>query len=232
VNVYQVLLGFLIMFTANIMAGTFDDISRALIAHLPSLDATAKKLETVYNEQVLALSNLSSWPEFLMALVIMAFVPALFEEMFFRGAVQNLFVKWWRKPLLAIIVTSLLFSLIHGSIYLFVSRAILGFVLGLMYFKTKNIWVNVIAHFLNNAIAVAQLFSMSQSKTKMDVSKLDPKLEWWFGIIALGMLVFLFRFLQRYSVKNIFKINAKEQLLLAESTSNPFAKNETNELGH
>lgn len=232
VNLYQVLIGFLLMFTANIMASSFDEVSRMIVAHMPSLDAMAKKLEAAYNENVLALSNLSSWPEFLMALVIMAFFPALFEEVFFRGAIQNLFVRWWKRPIIAIIAASLLFSLIHGSVYLFISRTILGFVLGLMYYKTKNIWVNVIAHFLNNAIAVAQLFAMSHSKQKMDVSKMDPKMEWWYAIIALGILVFLFRFLQRYSIKNIYKIDAKEQLLLAESTTNPFAKTETNELGN
>lgn len=232
INVYQCLLGFLIMFTANIMAVSLEDLSKSLIAHLPSLDALAKEMETAYNDQVLVLSNLKSWPEFLTALVIMAFFPALFEEIFFRGALQNLLIRWWKLPLVAIIVTSLLFSLIHGSVYLFISRAVLGFVLGLMYFKTKNIWVNVIAHFLNNAIALAQLFSLGLAKHKMDPANIDPKVDWWFGIIAVGILFFLFRFLDRYSIKNRMKINTREQLLLAETTSNPFAKNETNQLGN
>ncbi|MFT3909126.1 MAG: CPBP family intramembrane metalloprotease [Ferruginibacter sp.] len=232
VNIFQIALGFLIMFTANIMAAPLAEMTKALLVHLPSLDSYARQLETIYNDQVVVLSNLKSWPEFLMALAIMAFFPALFEELFFRGAMQNFFVKWWKQPLIAIIVTSLVFSLIHSSIYLFISRAVLGFVLGLMYFKTKNIWVNVIAHFLNNAIALAQMFSMSNSKEKIDVSKLDPKVEWWFAIIAIGVLVFLFRFLDRYSVKNTFKINAKENLLLAETTSDPFTNNQPNQLGN
>ncbi len=231
-NVYQVLLGFLIMFTANIMAAPLQEITKAILVHLPSLDATAKSMETLYNDQVLALSNLTSWPEFLMALLIMAFFPALFEEVFFRGAVQNLFVKWWKKPILAIIVTSLLFSLIHGSIYLFISRAVLGFSLGLLYYKTKNIWVNVVAHFLNNAIALSQLFAMGLAKQKMDPSAIDAKVEWWFAIIAMGVLFFLFRFLEKYSARNKMKIEAKEQLLLREAVSNPFAKNETNQFGN
>ena len=230
VNAYQLILGFLIMFTANVLAAPLQEISKALLIHLPSLNAIAKELETAYNEQVIVLSNLKSWPEFLMALLIMAFFPALFEEVFFRGAMQNLFVKWWKQPLVAIIVTSLLFSLIHSSVYLFLSRAVLGFVLGLMYYKTKNIWVNIIAHFLNNAIAVAQLFAISKSGDKIDMSTLDPKIEWWFGIIAVAVLFFLFRFLDRYSRKNRERINAKEQLLLAANTSNPFAKTEMNEL--
>jgi hypothetical protein len=232
INLYQVLLGFLIVFTAGIMASPLGDLTKAILVHFPSWDASAKKLDDIYNEQALIMSNLKSWPEFLIGLFIMAFLPAMFEEVFFRGAMQNFFVRWWKRPIIAIIVTSLVFSLVHSSIYLFLTRAALGFVLGLMYYKTKNIWTNIIAHFLNNAIVLAQLFSMSNSKEQLDMSKVDPKIEWWLGIIAAGILVFLFRFLNKYSVKNIFKINAKEQLLIAETSSNPFAKNETNKLGN
>lgn len=231
-NFFQVIIGFLILFTCTVLGAALGDISKTIIAHLPSLDAYARKLENLYNDQVLVLSNLRDWPEFLMAIVVMAFFPALFEEVFFRGVVQNLFVKWWKKPLLAIIATSLLFSLVHGSVYLFLTRAVLGFALGMMYHRTKNIWTNVIAHFLNNAIALVQLFAMSRSKQKVDISKLDPKLEWWYGLIAIAVLFFLFRFLDRYSAKNIYKINAKENLLLAEHTSNPFTKHETNQVGN
>ena len=223
VNGYQVVIGFLIIFAANIFAAPLADFSKAVVANFPSLDATARQLEATYNEQVLALSNLKSWPEFLMALFIIAFFPAMFEEVFFRGALQNLLEKWWRNPFLAILVTSLLFSFIHLSIYLFLSRAVLGFVLGVMYHKTKNIWVNIIAHFLNNAIAVGQLFYMNQQNQKLDISKLDPKVDWWYGVIALLALVFLIRMLEKYSKQNRADIDAKEQLLLSRHTpANPF----------
>ena len=99
----------------------------------------------------------------------------------------------------------------------------LGFVLGLMYHKTKNIWVNIIAHFLNNAIAVAQLFYMNQQNQKLDISKIDPKVDWWYGIIALIGLVFLVRLLEKYSKQNRVNIEAKEQLLLSRhNPANPF----------
>ena len=229
INAYQVLIGFVIIFFANILAAPLEDISKALIIHLPSLDSMAKDLENSYNDQVVALSNLKSWPEFIMAIFIMAFFPALFEEVFFRGAVQNLLVKWWKAPLLAIVFTSLLFSLIHMSIYLFFSRAVLGFVLGLLYHKTRNIRVNVIAHFLNNAIAVTQLFVMSNQKQKMDIGKLDPKVPLWVGFIALVFLFFLFRLLNKYSFRNREKVNTQEQLMLAkENVYDPFANTENN----
>lgn len=213
-NGYQIVIGFFIIFAANVMAAPLADISKTIIAHFPRLDIMAKNMEDAYNAQVLALSNLKSWPEFLMAIVIIAFFPAMFEEVFFRGAMQNLLVRWWKNPLIAILFTSLLFSLIHVSVYLFLSRAVLGFVLGLLYHKSKNIWVNIIAHFLNNAIAVTQLFYMSKSAEKLDLNKMDPSYPWWIGVLALGFLIFLFMLLNKYSLQNRLRIETQEKLLI------------------
>jgi hypothetical protein len=68
---------------------------------------------------------------------------------------------------------------------------------------------------------------MSQQKEKPDISKLDPQVPWWAGLVVLGLLIFFFRLLNRYSVKNREKILAKEQLILAsENIYDPFTKNE------
>ena len=93
-----------------------------------------------------------------------------------------------------------------------------------MYYKTKNIWVNIIAHFLNNAIAVIQMFVLSGKKESIDISKLDPKVDWWVGFLAVAVLVMLFKYLHRYSEDNKMKIYAREQALLVnENIGNPLA---------
>jgi hypothetical protein len=223
-NVFQILLGFLIIFTANIMAGPLQELSEKIVIHFPKLNNVAKSLENAYNDQIIMLSHLSGIGDFISALIIMAFFPALFEELFFRGAIQTLLVKWWKKPLLAIIVTSVVFSLIHMSVYLLLSRIVLGFVLGWMFHQTKNIWINTIAHFLNNAIAVSQMYVLSFRKEKIDISKLDTQVDWWVGIIAIVVLFALFKFLNRYTEKNRMKIIAKEQsFLITENTAAPFS---------
>ncbi|MBC7866442.1 MAG: CPBP family intramembrane metalloprotease [Gloeobacteraceae cyanobacterium ES-bin-316] len=216
-NGWQILVGFFIILFANLLASPLADLTKFVLSNFPSFNAYAQNLEDLYNEQVLALSNLKSWGEFILAVFIMAFFPALFEELFFRGAMQNLFVKWWKKPLLAIMVTSLIFSLIHYSVYLFLSRAVLGFVLGLLYYKTKNIWVNIVAHFLNNTIAVAQLFYLSGRKEKLAVDKLDPEVPWWLGLVSLVVVYFLFWLLQKISEQYKARILAREQVLVAEA---------------
>ena len=221
-NWKQVVLAFALIFLANIVAGPLADFSRWAVDHFPAMKGTAKQMEDTYNQQVQAMSNLTGWGEYLMAIIIMAFLPAMFEEMCFRGAMQNIFTRWWHRPLLAILVTSIIFSFIHMSIYLFMSRIVLGFVLGLLFFKSQNIWVNIIAHFLNNAIAVTQLFYVSRftPKDKIDLSQLDPKVEWWGGLLALAAMVYLFKLFDKISAENRARIEATEHVLTEQA--NPF----------
>ncbi len=220
VNVFQLLLGFMLIFTAAIAASPLADLTKAVVAHFPQIDKMANNMEILYNKQAAALSNISNLKEYIIGLFIMAFFPAMFEEVFFRGALQNLFTKWWRSPLLAITVTAIIFSLIHMSIYLFLSRMLLGFVLGLMYHQTKNIWVNIVAHFINNGIVLTTIFVMKMKNQPVNMDKLDPSVHWSIGLIGILILAGFFVILNKYSAKNRLKIEAKENLLLAEA--NPY----------
>ncbi len=213
----QIALGFLLIFTANLVASPLADMSKSIVAHFPSINAAAIKMEAAYAKQLVAMSNLNSVGSYILALFIIAFFPAVFEELFFRGALQNLLVKWWKAPLVAIIFCSLIFSLIHGSIFLFLSRFILGLILGLLYHKSKNIWVNIVAHFLNNGIAVTAMYVMSKDGKPIDPAKLDPTMPWWVAIIGVAALIALFYLFDKKSKDNVTAINLKEQVLLAES---------------
>ncbi len=219
INGFQIMIGFLVMFSANLMAEPLADFSKWLVGHFNQLNALALSLEKTYNEQVMIFSKMNGASDLFLSLFIMAFLPALFEEVFFRAALQNLLVNWWKKPMLAIAVSSLLFSLVHGSIFLFLSRAILGFALGLLYYKSKNIWVNIIAHFLNNGIIVVMMFIFSLQNKKIDVNDVELKTEWWFVFLAGGLLFVLFRLFNRYSEKNLVMIQNKQNQIQSEVES-------------
>lgn len=223
INIRQIGIGFVLIFFANIIAAPLSDLTKQVVSHFPSFNQFAASLEDQYNKQVNLLSNLKSWTEFIVAVFIMAFLPAFFEELFFRGAMQNLFTKWWKNAFLAILVTAVFFSLIHASVYLFISRMILGIVLGAMFYQTKNLWVNIIAHFLNNFIALCQMFYISRSGKPVNADKLDPKVDWWVALLALAAIVFLLRLLAKYSKTNLQKISGREaQLRERFNTSHPF----------
>lgn len=226
-NVQQLIIGFALIFFANLIATPMADLTKSFVAGFPELNQIAISLEDDYERQVKVLANLTGWGEFIMALIFMALLPALFEEMFFRGTIQTLFERWWGKPILAIVVTALIFSLIHASVFLFMSRVVLGIVLGLLYYKTRNLWVNTFVHFANNALAAAQLFWYNQTHTEVKLDEIDPRLPWWTILPTLMLTFGGFYWINRYSKNNRLRIAEKEKALTEmESTGNPF-KNTT-----
>lgn len=209
----QVIVGFVLLFCANLVAQPLADLSKVIVSYFPELLKKAESLEKIYNEQVALMSNLKSWSEFIIAVFIIAFFPALFEEMFFRGALQSTLQRWWKSPVAAILVSSIIFSLIHLSIYLFLSRVLLGIGLGWIFYKSRNIWVGTAVHFLNNTFALIQIFALSKADKKIDVSKLDADLPWWAIAVSFVFLIgsaYLFKII---STNNSEKIRVKEVLL-------------------
>lgn len=212
-NVLQLLVVFFIMVFANAMAGPFEDISKAALKYFPAMDSAAKAAEELYAQSVKSMSNLKDWGQFIIATVVIAFVPAIFEEMLFRGAVQNLIERWTRKPLLAIFIASVLFSLVHGSYYLFLSRFVLGAALGLIFYFTKNIWVSIFAHFFNNLTALAFLFYSNLHNKAAEINQQETKLPIWSIIITAAVLYGLFLMLVKMSKENRNRIGLKENLV-------------------
>jgi hypothetical protein len=147
-------------------------------------------------KQVLVLSHMSGIPDLLFSLLVMALAPAIFEEVFFRGGLQQMMTKVTGKAILSIIVTSLIFSAIHFSFYGFLSRFALGIVLGFLFFESKNIWVPILAHFLNNAIAVIQIYILRMQGKSIEDS-MDDKFPLWVLFIALPAVFYLFNFFKK-----------------------------------
>lgn len=225
-NLRQLLIGFALIFFANLIAAPLADLTKSVVAGFPEINELARQMEDDYERQVKVLANLTGWGEFIMALIFMALLPALFEEMFFRGTLQTLLERWWGKPILAIIVTSILFSLIHASVYLFLSRIILGVVLGMLFYFTRNLWVNTFVHFANNALAAAQLFWYHQTQTEVNLDEMDPSLPWWTLIPTLLLTIGGFYWINLYSKNNRLRIAEKEQALIEEEKKhNPFKNN-------
>jgi membrane protease YdiL (CAAX protease family) len=216
-NVKQVAIGFLIILTANYFAAPFADISKNILSHFPSIDKLAKAAEDLYIQTVASMSNLKDWKQFFTAVFIIAFFPALFEEMLFRGVLQNLLTRWLNKPVLAIVIVSILFSLIHASYYLFISRFVLGYVLGLMFFYTKNIWVNIFAHFINNGLALSALFYANLKNKPALINDMDEKLPVWSLIITFAILYGLIVLLIRVSKESRNHIALKENLVFSNA---------------
>lgn len=184
------ILGMAIMIITIFLAGSLAKLNEMLPVSA-ELTNYFKGLEESYIKQVEVMSQMKGIPDLLITLLVMAAVPAVFEEVFFRGGFQNMMHRSTGNLWVSVIVTSMLFSAIHFSFYGFFARTALGIVLGLLYAYSKNLWMPVIAHFLNNAIAVVQVYLLRLEGKTIEAA-MDDKYPVWWGIIAIVVIVFLF----------------------------------------
>jgi len=96
----------------------------------------------------------TSFSGLLLNLFIIAIVPALGEEFFFRGILQNILIRWTNNKHWGIIITGLAFALLHFQFLSLLPRIAQGILLGYLFLWTKSLWYPIIAHFINNALAV------------------------------------------------------------------------------
>jgi len=96
--------------------------------------------------------------DLLVFLLVSALAPAVCEELFFRGAVQQLLLEWTRKPHAAIIVTAFIFSLLHIDPFGFAARFILGIALGYFFWWSGSLRLSIIGHFVFNAFGIINLY--------------------------------------------------------------------------
>jgi membrane protease YdiL (CAAX protease family) len=137
-------------------------------------------------------------------LLVMALVAALSEELFFRGLIQQLFMKNKVNVHAAIVITAILFSAFHLQFFGFFPRLFLGIVLGYLYYITQNLWVSIAAHFCNNAFAVISVHLMGDETVGAPAAG-TPTEPQTIGIafillsiaMVAGQLIFLQRFVNR-----------------------------------
>jgi len=87
-------------------------------------------------------------------LIMIALLPAIGEELIFRGVFQKIFYRLMKSDHLAVVVTAFLFSAIHFQFFGFIPRFILGLVFGYLFLWSGTLWLPVISHFVNNAVPV------------------------------------------------------------------------------
>lgn len=90
----------------------------------------------------------------LVNLFVVAVVPAFAEEFLFRGIIQKFFIRWTRNVHWGVIITGFIFGLAHFQFLSALPRIIQGIMLGYIFYWTRSIWIPVIAHLVNNAMAV------------------------------------------------------------------------------
>ena len=107
-------------------------------------------------------------------IIVLAVFPAVAEEYYFRGSLMHIFNRIFKNIHVTIWVTAIIFSAIHVQFFGFFPRVILGAFFGYMLIWTNNIWVPILAHFVNNAIVtVLAFYYTTQGKTFEELQTFD-----------------------------------------------------------
>ena len=125
-------------------------------------------------------------------MIVLAVIMApIFEEIVFRGIIQKGLINKGMNPATAIIISSVVFGLVHGNPWQFVGAVLLGCVLGLVYHKTKSLLLPILLHAFNNLCSSLLIF-YGDSESFADVFRLSEWLVLGIGIILFAVFYYLF----------------------------------------
>ncbi|MCP9237278.1 CPBP family intramembrane glutamic endopeptidase [Lewinella sp. JB7] len=129
-------------------------------------------------------------PELLLALLTVAVVPAVCEELMFRGLLQGRLLTDLAGSHLAVWIAALIFSAIHVEFAGFVPRLLLGALLGYAYRWTGSLWIPIGLHFLFNGTQVLTTYLSGEftPDTEMDTAVTPLMVA---GILSLGAVIYL-----------------------------------------
>lgn len=107
-----------------------------------------------YEPSFAALLSPVSSAQFVLAVLLAAFIPAVVEELLFRGVLLKI-LRDWRGDVFAVIATSLVFSALHFSLEGFPVLLIIGLLLGTLAIRRGSLILPMLFHFVYNASAIA-----------------------------------------------------------------------------
>ena len=156
-------------------------------------DQTAKLVSLMLNnDSILVL---------LVNVFLIALIPAIGEELIFRGFLQTIIKKLIFHKHVTVWLTAIIFSAIHIQFEGFFPRMILGLVLGYLMMWSGNIIYPMIAHFTNNAVQVILQYTVRNDATRLE--KMDNyNVPIWLVIGSVVVLALSTHLFQKYFIKN------------------------------
>jgi hypothetical protein len=148
------------------------------------------------NGQMKNILSMKTPADLLRTVFLVGALPAIGEELFFRGILQKLFIQIFKSAWPGIIFTGFLFSAFHMQFMGFLPRMALGIILGALYWYSGSIYTSMLGHFIFNTINIFLIYFKvadldSKSSTNLAFS--------FFGLATMAMVVFLLNYLRRKS---------------------------------
>jgi membrane protease YdiL (CAAX protease family) len=164
----------------------------------PDLYAWLQQKEIESNQIYESLIGNRSTTSFATCLLFMAFLPALAEEVFFRGFLMNIFNGIFNNMHVSILTIAFIFSAMHLQFMKFMPMFFLAAVFGYAAYWTGSILTSIVAHFINNSLAVIQLFYFSDGDYSKSLEQ-SQSLSLPVNLAFIAVAIVLFIYIQRKS---------------------------------
>lgn len=160
----------------------------------PEFIARMHALEETYEKLIGLFGNVGTFSGLLLNILMIAVLPAIAEELLFRGVFQRFFTEWTKNTHAAIWITAFIFSAIHMSYFGFLPRLVLGAFMGYLLVWSGSIWLPIIAHFTNNFFGVLGLYLYHNNYIQLNPIEMESEhlftLPIIVGFITLPILLF------------------------------------------
>lgn len=155
---------------------------------MAGLEDWMRKTDEQNSELVKLMTQDSRIGILLINIFVMAVLPAIGEELMFRGTIQPFLQKWTKSPHWAIWITAFVFSAIHFQISGFIPRMILGAYLGYLFYWSGSLWLPIVAHFMHNSLSIISDFVLVHRGIDVDNMKFTDIHGWQY---ILGVTIVL-----------------------------------------
>ena len=136
---------------------------------LKAFEEWARQYEDTLARATEFLTTFDSTGQFILGLVVIAILPAIGEEIVFRGILQRKLAAAGINAHVAIWIAAILFSAIHFQFFGFVPRMLLGALFGYLYYWSGDIRIPIIAHFINNGFLITAVYMNQMGVTEYDL---------------------------------------------------------------
>ncbi|MEO7989598.1 MAG: CPBP family intramembrane glutamic endopeptidase [Chryseolinea sp.] len=170
---------------------------------LSGWEESLRSMENQLTELTTYLTTFDSTSQVIIAFIVIAILPAIGEELVFRGILQKELFRGTKNIHLSIWIAAAIFSGIHMQFYGFVPRMLLGALFGYLYHWSGNLTLSMLAHFVNNGVTVIALYLHQQKMIDIDIESTESAP--WQAVLfsAIFTAVLLYTFRKFYQQKNL-----------------------------
>ena len=178
--------------------------SMALPEWLSGVETWMKETESQAFQLTETFLDVHTAEGFLFNFLLIALLPAIGEELLFRGLLQRLFREWFGNIHVAILVTGFLFGAMHLQFYGILPRTLLGILFGYLFYWSGSLWIPILAHFVNNAAAVTISFLEKQGWISDGLTGTENPHRFFLVLSSLvftALLLWVFRYHTRMRIR-------------------------------